>query len=203
MPNNKEGIPKQLEQFPTDGLTLKEDQQLTDLLSKWNGGRISTPVFTELAKMIPQSIVELVIFRQNNDVLETLLIPRPKDDIVWPGMLHNPGSAIRNSDFKNNAQQPEKSLFERLQNSEVKAPFASPIFVDLHRGIGQRGSEVAQIYFTEMLSEPNQEGCQWCPVDQLAQNPKFIQDQLEHIKLAAEQYKVFISSDKTFRSNLI
>ena len=43
---------------PTDGLTPEEDLKLAILLLKWAGGRISTPVFTQLARMIPQPLVE-------------------------------------------------------------------------------------------------------------------------------------------------
>src|SRR3989344_8093896 len=110
-----ERVWNQPEQFATDGLTLEEDQKLAQLLSKWKGGRISTPVFTELAKMTPQAIVEVVLFRFNNGELETLLIPRPDDDIVWSGMIHTPGTALRVSDFLREDLNHPNVAFERLQ----------------------------------------------------------------------------------------
>ena len=143
----QERLGSQPEQFATDGLTLEEDGELARLLSKWNGGRISTPVFTELARMIPQPIVEVVLFRGNDNVLETLLIPRPADDIVWPGMLHTPGAAVRTSDFRREDKNPLNGVFERIQRGELNSDFAyTPVFADrLHR-LGDRGPEVAEVY---------------------------------------------------------
>lgn len=191
------------EQLPTDGLTLKEDQKLSELLSKWKGGRLSTPVFTEIARIQPQPIVEVVVLRENNGIVETLLIPRPKDDIVWPEMLHSPGCAIRSSDFERKDNNPLNGAFERLQNKEINSQFKyQPIFVDrLYRKV-DRGNEVAEIFFTELPESSNQENYNWYPVDKLDQNPKMIQHQIEHIKLATEQYKIFTSQQASTRSNL-
>lgn len=175
---------------PTEGLTPEEDQELTKLLAKWTGGRISTPVFTELAKMIPQPIVEVVIFRLNRGILETLLIPRPQDDIVWLGMYHTPGAALRASDFHRDDHNPLNGPFERIQHGELNSEFAySPIFAGrLHR-LGDRGPEVAEVYFTELPegldAQPNHV---WYPPEQLAENPKFIQHQLAHVMMAAVYY---------------
>ena len=177
------------EQFATDGLTLEEDGELARLLSKWNGGRISTPVFTELARMIPQPIVEVVLFRKNGEILETLLIPRPADDIVWPGMLHTPGAAIRTSDFHREDQNPLNGVFERIQHGELNSDFAyTPVFAGRIHRLGDRGPEVAEVYFTELPEGSYQQHHVWYPVDKLAENPKFIQHQLGHVMIAAGFY---------------
>lgn len=181
----------QPEQFATDGLSLEEDRELANFLSKWQGGRISTPVFTELAKMTPQPIVEGVLFRFNNGELETLLIPRPSDDIVWPGMVHTPGTALRVSDFLREDQNPLNGAFERIRSSELNNQFAyEPVFVGrLHRHTDVRGAEVAEIYLTELREDSVlQPDHIWYPVQKLANNPRFIQGQLGHVNLAAEQY---------------
>lgn len=177
------------EYIPTEGLSIKKDQQLAKLLSLWTGGRLSTPVFTHLAGMIPQPIVELVLFRENGDVLETLFIPRPEDDIVWPGMFHTPGTAIRTADYYRKDQQVLNGAFERLKK-EIKADFTPPTFVDrLHRLV-ERGPEVVEIYVTRLLEESEiNPKLIWYPVDQLATNPKFIQNQLGHINIAANFYR--------------
>ena len=116
---------EQPSQSATEGLTSEEDDQLVHLLSKWTGGRISTPVFTQLAGMIPQPIVEVVFLRVNNEKLETLLIPRPEDDIVWPGMVHTPGTALRAADFHREDRYPLDGAFERIRR-EVNNQFAYP-----------------------------------------------------------------------------
>ncbi len=181
---------QQPEQLPTDGLTPEQDQQLADLVSRWRGGRISIPVFTELARMIPQSIVEVVLFRRTNGILETLLIPRPKDDIVWPGMYHTPGTALRASDFHREDQNPLNGAFERLQSGELNSAFSSaPAFVGrLHR-VGDRGPEVVEVYIAELFeASTSQLNHVWYPVDQLASNPNFMQSLHEHVIIAAELY---------------
>ena len=187
---DQERIGSQPEQFATDGLTLAEDRELARLLSKWNGGGISTPVFTEVAKMSPQPIIEVVLFRINDGELETLLIPRPDDDIIWQGMVHTPGTALRVSDFLREDQNPLNGAFGRIQGGELNSEFAyTPIFAGrLHR-FGERGAEVAEIYVAELIEgSVLQPSHVWHPVDKLSGNPKFIQGQLGHVILAAERY---------------
>lgn len=177
------------EDYPvTEGLTLEEDRELVSLLKKWDGGRISTPVFTELNRLIPQPIVEVVQFRRSGDTLETLLIPRPDDDIVWPGMYHTPGSALRASDYYREDQMPLNGAFERIQR-ELKSDFASaPIFVGWLERLGDRGPEVVRIYIADLTESSARLNHVWYPVAQLSQNPKFIQGQLGHVLMAAEYY---------------
>ena len=144
--------------------------------------------------MNPQPIVEVVLFRKNGEILETLLIPRPADDIVWPGMLHTPGAAIRTADFYREDKNPVNGAFERIQRGELNSDFAyTPSFAGrLHR-LGDRGPEVAEVYFTELPAGSYLQHHIWYPVDELAENPKFIQHQLEHVTIAAEQFRKIIN----------
>lgn len=183
MRNEQEGI------TITDGLTLEEDQQLSQLLSKWAGGVLSTPVFTQLARIIPQPIIEVVIFRVSNETLETLLIPRPQDDILWPGMFHTSGTILRRSDFLRDDQSPLNGAFERIKR-EINNDFASPpTFVGrLHR-LSERGPDVSEVYIADLLENLSLQPSQiWYPVEQLPTNPNFIQAQMGHVRLAAESY---------------
>jgi len=174
----------------TDGLTESEDHQLTDLLRKWNGGRLSTPVFTELAKKIPQPIVEVVIFQDNKGVLETLLLPRPEDDITWPGMLHTPGTTLRLSDYKQPEMTPNESALKRIQDKEIHHNFSNqPLLVGNFQRMSERGPEFGSVYIAEIENGVQlKPGLLWCPVNQLFENPQFIQHQLQHIKIAVEVY---------------
>lgn len=176
---------------PTEGLTNKEDQELTHLLKKWKGGQISTQVFTELARMIPQPIVEVVILRANNGTVETLLIPRPKDDIIWPGKYHAPGAAIRSVDFLRKDGNPLEGVFERIQTGELNSTFLdTPAYVDRFHRLGDRGPEVAEVYIAELPENTTiQSDHRWVAVDKLENNPAFIQHQLPHILLAAEKFR--------------
>lgn len=174
--------------IPTEGLTAEEDRQLASLLSKWTGGRISTPVFTEIARIIPQPIVEVVLLREKDGVLETLLIPRPADDILWPGMYHTPGAALRASDFERADNDPLNGPFERIQQGELNCAFVRrPTSVGrLHR-MSTRGPEVAEVYVAQLPKGVKNKNHWWYPVGQLATNPSFIQHQLGHVLLAVEQ----------------
>jgi hypothetical protein len=176
---------------PTSGLTAREDKKVCDLLAKWDGGNLSASLFTELARMIPQPIVEVVIFRNNNKIIETLLIPRPEDDIVWPGMWHNPGTAIRRSDYDNKDISPLKSAFKRIQASEINNVFKfDPVFVDRIYTKSIRGPAISEIFYTELLKNSKKGLYCWHPVEELKHNPNFIQQQLEHIMPAFEKYKM-------------
>lgn len=104
-----------IEEEPTDGLTREQDEQLVDLLSRWKGGRISNLAFPLVARLTPQACVETVILRSKDNSLETLLIERPTSDTVWPGMLHNPGQALRLSDFNRKDGDPVNGPFERIK----------------------------------------------------------------------------------------
>ena len=181
----------------TEGLTLEQDRQLVELLKLWPGGPISTPAFTELARMIPQPIVEVVVLRKNGDRLETLLIPRPDDDIVWPGMYHTPGAALRAADFKRDDGNPLNGPFERIQRAELGSEFnAIPSFAGRIHRLGDRGPEVAEIYVAELLVDIHSpQNHIWYPVEDLAENPKFIQGQLGHVRLAASKYLESYSGD--------
>ena len=175
-------------QFVTDGLTPEQDQYLVELLLKWNGGRISTPVFTQLARITPQAIVEVVLFRKNK-VLETLLIPRPDDDIVWPGMFHTPGVALRTSDYYREDQNPLKGAFKRIEE-EINNEFASPpTFAGRLDRLSERGPEVVEVYTAELPESMNlKPGQVWFPVEQLPNNEKFIHGQMGHVNIAADAY---------------
>ncbi len=180
---------------PTEGLTPVEDRELTKLLKKWKGGRISTEVFTELARMIPQPVVEVVIVRMNQGAIETLLIPRPQDDIVWPGKYHAPGAALRAADFVRKDRNPLNGPFERIKSGELNSSFTyTPIYVDRFHRSGDRGPEVAEVYVTELPEGAfTPKDHQWVPVDKLKDHPEFIQHQLPHIMRAAEKFREMIT----------
>lgn len=175
---------------PTEGLTLEQDRQLVELLKLWSGGSISTPVFTELARIIPQPIVEVVVLREREGRLETLLIPRPEGDIVWPGMYHTPGAALRKADFERSDNDPLNGPFERIQRGELGSQFKErPTFAGKIFRMAVRGPEVAEIYIAELpddVSTPDSHI--WYPVEDLPNNPKFIQHQLGHVRIAAGQF---------------
>ncbi len=172
----------------SEGLNRAQESKLIKLLSKLHGS-LSAAVFTQLARIIPQPIVELVILRWDGKEVETLLIPRPEDDIVWPGMVHNPGTALRQSDYMREDKNPLNGAWERLTEELGGSKFNTPMFAGLLYPMTKRGPIVAQIFYATLPSNHVlQKGQEWVNILDLEDRPDFDQEQLEHILLAADEF---------------
>jgi|SRR3989344_2217825 len=180
----------------TDGLGPGEDEIAIGVLRKVNAnGRLGRKLFTEIARIIPQPIVEIVVLRMRDGRVETLLIPRPEGDPVWPGMVHSPGVAIRNSDLREEGvDSAPVSAVERVE-SEIGNPLlAEPELVGVYNQKTRRGGVASQIYFAEIAPDAGlPEGAFWHPVDELPTLDNFIPDQYPFIELAARYYAHRIS----------
>jgi len=176
----------------TNGFDIGDDQKVIDILSKWTGGPISDALFTELARIIPQPCVETVILRQNS-VIEVLLVPRPANDPVWPGMLHSPGQTLRAGDFFRDDHTPINGPFERVQKNEIKTSFNSPPeFVAIAQYMTKRGPEAVTIYLATIYSQANlPAGAGWYKVQQLETLENFISHQLTAINLAVAKFTTY------------
>lgn len=104
----------------TDGFDSGDDEKVITILSKWNGGPLSDKLFTSLSKLTPQISTIIVVFRRNGEILETLLLPRPSDDPLWPNMLNLPGKMFRAMDFNRDDKNPVNGPLERIQKDELK-----------------------------------------------------------------------------------
>jgi hypothetical protein len=107
----------------TDGFDSGDDEKVTSVLNKWNGGVLSDQLFTSISKMTPQLACIIVVFRKNGENLETLLLPRPEGDPLWSGMLNLPGKMFRAMDFKRIDKNPINGPLERIQKDELKVEF--------------------------------------------------------------------------------
>src|SRR3989304_999042 len=65
-------------------ITKAEEQQLTDLLNRL-GPNWSPELYEALAKKVVMTAIELIIFRQNGDRVEVLLVKRPETDRFYAG----------------------------------------------------------------------------------------------------------------------
>lgn len=160
---------------------------LSEWLDQWDGGAIPSELFTLIAGMTPQPIMEVVSFRYVGDVLETLLIPRPDGDIVWAGMLHNAGTAFRNKDIDNDPIAIATARVKReLGNIEIlKLTFVKHMFTKSERGKG-----LVLLYIAEIDPSTELDGAEWVPVSKLKNHPRFIQSQLSHVLAAARSYSI-------------
>lgn len=83
-------------------------------------GPLSDQLFTSVSKLTPQASVIMTVFRKREGLIETLLLPRPSDDPIWPSMLNLPGKMFRNSDFKRDDKNPINGPLERIIDNELK-----------------------------------------------------------------------------------
>lgn len=175
----------------TSGFDPGDDEAVVSIFRKWDGGPLGDKLFTVLAGIIPQPIVEVVVLRENNGTLETVISPRPEGDIMWPGKMHSPGSAMRRSDFLRDSNDPLIGVFERIQRGELGIPFASrPTFVGMHYALSTRGPVVSQIFVTLLPAEVElPTTCTWYPIDELGEHPSFIQEQLPFMQQVAAYFR--------------
>lgn len=104
----------------TDGFDAGDDEKVVSILNKWKGGPLSDQLFTFVSKLTPQISAIITVFRKKGDKVETLLLPRPGDDPLWPNMLNLPGKMFRAMDFKREDKNPVNGPLDRIQKDELK-----------------------------------------------------------------------------------
>lgn len=175
----------------TDGFAGGDDAQVVSILDKWNGGPLSDQLFTAISKMTPQLSAIIVVFRKKEDVLETLLLPRPSDDPLWPGMLNLPGKMFRAIDFKREDKNPMNGPLERIQTSELKTQVKNkPEFAEIVFQNTDRGSIVALVHTAELPENVElQSDWVWCDVTKLNSLNNFLESETSAIEAALKHYK--------------
>jgi hypothetical protein len=133
-----------------------EISQLTELLKKLEPGFVPYPIFEQLARIVALPVVEFIPLRQKQPGgVEVLLLDRGQDDPLWPNMLHTPGTIVRATDLHKGKthdwQAFERIVQDELKNTKVRGPhYVGSMFHD-----SKRGAEQAQIYWVEVVGEPN------------------------------------------------
>jgi hypothetical protein len=127
-----------------ENMTQAELAELaTACLEKLEPGKQPLPLFTQLARLVVTSTVEMVPFRIQNNKLEVLLTKRPDDDPWWPGQWHLPGTIILPTDEASGVHDYD-TLVERLYTEEFGQSVVRSgevnIF-DIQRRLIPRGSE--------------------------------------------------------------
>ncbi len=167
-----------------DQLDAQKLKQLTLLLKNLKPGFLPYDVFVEIARLATLSIIEFVPLRLNTaGEIEVLLLPREKDDPIWPGQLHTPGTVIRPTDTDEHLYE---LAFERIVNDELKGTKVSaPHFVENILNKSKRGTENAQIYWVKVLNEPL--AGTFYSISDLPKN--LIDSQQDFIRMAADNFK--------------
>ncbi|HKB88348.1 MAG TPA: hypothetical protein VKC53_01725 [Patescibacteria group bacterium] len=175
----------------TDGFAEGDDAKVVSILNKWNGGQLSDQLFTSISKMTPQLSAIIVVFRKKAGIIETLLLPRPSDDPLWPGMLNLPGKMFRAIDFKREDKNPMNGPLERIQTGELKIQLKSkPEFAEIVFQNTDRGSILALIHVGELPDDAKSEAVWvWCDVTKLSSLNNFLESETSAILTALKHYK--------------
>lgn len=127
-----------------DNMTQAELAELAAAcLEKLEPGRQPLPLFTQLARLVVTSTVEMVPIRIKDNKLEVLMAKRPDDDPWWPGQWHLPGAILLPTDNASDVHDydtPVERLYvEEFGQSVIKSGDVN-IF-DVQRRLIPRGSE--------------------------------------------------------------
>lgn len=162
-------------------LTTSEIERVAQLLSKLKPGFLPFPIFLEVYRLTPAPVVQLIPFRLTpRSQIEVLMLQRPDDDMLWPGLWHNPGTVLRAGDSL-------QSVMRRLLEDELGSPELcnKPIFAENLFHTSDRGTEILQVYWVEIKGEPAQ-GRFWpidnLPTDRIESEARVIDRALAHYK---------------------
>jgi hypothetical protein len=174
----------------TDGFDIGDDEKIIEILKKWKGGKLSTSLFTTLSAMLPTPCLETVILRRSDNEVQVLLIPRPENDIIWKGMLHSPGGAVRHSDYLRSDGKPFNGVFERIESGEIKNKFVGePKLVTSYPMMTKRGPEMVTLFLMKIDDKATlPEGANWYNVEKLNEIPNFIKHQLKAVQEAVKEF---------------
>lgn len=172
-------------------MTHSHEQQIATLLKGYKPGFLPYPIFEQIARLVAMPIVEFIPFRQQDGQIEVLLIARPQDDVLWPGLLHTPGTVVRATDIQNESGQMwtpfKRILHDELLDTEV----GSPHFVGSQLHLSKRGAEQAQIYWVEVQGAPLVGS--FYPVTSLPTT--LIDSQISFINQAVSSYQVWLKEN--------
>lgn len=153
--------------------------QLVALLEKCTPGNLPADVFEAVARIAVYPAVEFIPLRTNEGKIQVLLFERPDDDIMWPSMLHTPGTVLRPTD------QTYQDAFDRLRKDELaNLDIEDPLFMGAELSRNKRGTCVLIEFLVVVVGEPTV-GC-FYDVDDLP--PRFIEEQRPSLERAVAAY---------------
>lgn len=161
-------------------MTNEENRQLVSLLGKCQPGNLSHEVFEAVGRVAVYPAIEFIPLRRKNGKVQVLLYQRPETDIVWPSLLHTPGTVLRPTD------KDIKQAFDRLYEDElVGLKTKAPRPLGFNLTINSRGRCILLEYLVEVETENPTVGV-FYDVESLPQ--AFIKEQHESLKRAVEVF---------------
>lgn len=176
----------------TSGFEVGDDQKVISILKKWDGGPLSDALFASMSRLTPQVSTIVAVFRDNNGTLETLLLPRPGDDPVWPNMLNLPGKMFRAVDFRREDNNPINGPIERIINTELKTELDKKQinYAGLAFQNTKRGAIIVLVHtvFVNMDFKGNEDWV-WRSVESLRDSKDMIPTEMDAIEVALKNLK--------------
>ena len=119
------------------------------LLDRCEPGNLPPTIFEAVARLAVYSAVEFIPLRKVDNRIEVLLFERPANDIVWPSMLHTPGTVLRPTDDS------YEDAFARLYTDEIGTLEGTPPqFIGAQLSRNKRGACLLLEYVLNVESEP-------------------------------------------------
>lgn len=160
-------------------------KKTADLLKRLEPGFLPYPVFEQVARLVALPIVEFVPLRMHDGQCEVLLIARPDDDPLFPGLLHTPGTVVRATDVHKGKQDDWQAFSRILKDELLGSEVGPPHYVGSIFHESKRGAEQAQLYWIEIAGEPTVGT--FYSLDALPES--LMESQLSFINLAAKSFQ--------------
>jgi hypothetical protein len=139
-------------------LNDEELQQLVELLSQLEVGKLPLPVFHQLARLMVLPAVEVIPLRLDDAGQPwVLLTQRDKDDPIWPLQWHTPGRILRPSDVDGSGTY--ATAIHNLVEAEFPGVMQGEVrFVEIEFRTVARGAESAALHWMEVGKDAPQAG---------------------------------------------
>lgn len=161
-------------------MNSREVKHCVELLQKCKPGNLAPEIFEAIARVAVYPAVEFIPLRKNGNKIEVLLLERPENDLIWPSMLHTPGTILRPTDAT------IENAFSRLYEEELRGvSLSQPVFIGAHLSRNRRGTCLLLEHIVETQSEPT-EGV-FYDVENLPD--KFIEAQKPSLERAVTVYR--------------
>jgi hypothetical protein len=127
---------------------------------------------------------------------DVLLLKRPKDDLDWPSLWHNPGNILQTKDFIDRPDKPQEGAFERIRMAELGGAvyLDQPLFVPAPHpiyGWSTRGGVRADLFIG--FVDPELElpiNAMWKPVSEIVDMNDIVRMSGHLIGLAFSYYRM-------------
>jgi hypothetical protein len=130
-----------------------DTQELLRLLRRVEVGKVSTPIFHELARLMVLPAVEVIPLFDNGDgETQVLLTRRVADDPIWPNQWHTPGRILRPTDVDGSGTY--RTAIQRLVQTELRGvEVGAAVFVETEFRTVARSAESAALHWVELQND--------------------------------------------------